>query len=202
MGPVVHLEHLADDPGVAAELGAPVGVAEHQHRLGALQVVRRDKGAANQRLDAEQVEKVGRDDPGIHPVGLTAVDQIEVHLVVLDQAVEHVGPLAIVEVLGDGDAGLALAGQRRRLLHDDQPIAVLVGQRLQQHAVDHAEDGGVGANAQAKGKNGQRGVAGALDQGPGPVSQVGDQGLEPAHAAGIAGFFLVLLHRSKAPERV
>ena len=60
VGPIVHLEHLADDVRIAAEAGAPVGVAEDQHRLGAGQIVGGDERAADDRLDAQQVEEVVR----------------------------------------------------------------------------------------------------------------------------------------------
>ena len=39
MRAIVHLEDLSNDARIAAELGAPVGVAEDQHRLGALHIV-------------------------------------------------------------------------------------------------------------------------------------------------------------------
>ncbi len=203
MRPVVHLEHLADNVGVAAELGAPVGVAQHQDRLGAAHVVRRHERAADHRLDAEQIEEVRRHHAGVDAIGLAAVDQIEVHLVVLDQAVEDVGgALAVVEVLGDGHAGVAPPGQRRRLLDHHQPVAVLIGQRLQQHAVDDAEDGGVGADAEAERQHRQQRVAGMAQQRPRAVLQIRQQRFEPADAARIARFFLVLFHWSETPERL
>jgi hypothetical protein len=86
--------------------------------------------------------------------------------VILDQPVEHVGLLAVVEVLGDGHAQGVLPQQGRRLAHDDEPVAVLVGQGLEEHAIDHAEDGGVGADAEGQREHGQGGVAGVLQQRP------------------------------------
>jgi hypothetical protein len=56
--PVVHFEHLTNDRGVSAELALPIGVAEHQHCVGALVIVGLDEGAAHDRLDAERIEEV------------------------------------------------------------------------------------------------------------------------------------------------
>ena len=85
---VIHLEHLADDVGIAAELGPPISMAQDQHRLRPLVIVCANERAADQRLDAEHVEEVGRDDARRDPIGFAATEQVEAHLVELDQAVE------------------------------------------------------------------------------------------------------------------
>ncbi len=74
----------------------------------------------------------------------------------LDEAVEAGQLRAVVVELLDRDAEVRLVGRRRRLLDEHQPIAVLVGQRLEQHAVDDAEDGGVGADPEAERQNGEQ----------------------------------------------
>ena len=43
-----------------------------------------------------------------------------------------------------------------RVPHEDQPIAVGIGQRPQQRRVDRAEDGGVGADAERRGSGRRR----------------------------------------------
>ena len=50
------------------------------------------------------------------------------------------------------------------LMEHDQLAAVAVGQRSQQHAVDDAEDGGVGADAQRHGEDDDQREAGAAAQ--------------------------------------
>ena len=54
--------------------------------------------------DAQEVEEVVGHDAGVDAIGLAAVEQIEVHLVVFDQPVEHFRLLAVVVVLRDRDA--------------------------------------------------------------------------------------------------
>ena len=63
---------------------------------------------------------------------------------------------AVVVELLDRDAEVRLIGRGGRLLDQHQPIAVLVGQRLEQHAVDDAEDGGVGADPETQRQDGQQ----------------------------------------------
>ena len=84
--PVVHLENLTDNRRVSAELALPIGVAEHQHRIRTFVIIRVDKGAAHDRLDAERIEEVRRDDAGGDAIGFAATQQIEVHLMELDDA--------------------------------------------------------------------------------------------------------------------
>ena len=74
--------------GSPPNLRLPVGVAEHQHRLRALVIVGVDERAAEHRLDAEHVEEVRRDDAGGDAIGLAAAQQVEAHLMELDEAVE------------------------------------------------------------------------------------------------------------------
>ena len=154
--PVVHLEGLADDVGVAAKPRAPVFVAQHQHRRGSRIVVAVDERAAELRAHAEHVEEVGRDHAGVHAVGLPAVQQVERHLVELHQPAEAGELLTVVVELGDRDADGVLTGKRRRFLEQHQSIALHVRQRLEQHAVDDAEHRGVGPDAQAKHQDGDQ----------------------------------------------
>jgi hypothetical protein len=101
--------------------------------------------------------------------------------VVLDEAVEHLRLFAVVVVLGDGHTHLSLTGEWSRLPHDGEAIAVLVGQRFQQDPVDDAEDGGVGADAQTEGGDGQRRIARSLHKRSRAVANVLKQLVKRAH---------------------
>ena len=50
--------------------------------------------------------------------------------------------------LGDRERGVLHADPGRALADVDQAVLVAIGQRPQQHAPDHGEDGGVGADAE------------------------------------------------------
>ena len=86
MRAVVHLKHLPDDRRIAAETRLPVPVTEQQHGLGAMMFVGRHEIAAGQRLYTKDVEKIRRDDAGGDAIGFAAPNQIERHLMELDEA--------------------------------------------------------------------------------------------------------------------
>ena len=196
--PVVHLEGLADDVGVAAKPRAPVLVAQHQHRRGARVVVAVDERATELRADAEHVEEVGRDHAGVHAVGLAAVQQVERHLVELHQSAETGELLTVVVELGDGDADGVLPGPRRRFLEQHQPIAVHVRQRLEQHAVDHAEHRGIRADAQAEHQDGDQREARLTPEGPRRVAHRARGPIEPQQSALVAALFAHAVHAAKS----
>jgi hypothetical protein len=104
--------------------------------------------------------------------------------VVLDESVEDLRLLAVIVVLRDGHPHLGLTREWSRLAHDGEAIAVLVGQRLQQHPVDDAEDGRVGADAETEGRDGQSGIPGSLHQRSGAVADILKQLVKPAHRGG------------------
>ena len=64
------------------------------------------------------------------------------------------GLQAVADVLnfrnGEGRVGVADAGCA--LAHVKQAVFVAIGERAQQHGADHAEDGGVGADAESQGE--------------------------------------------------
>ncbi len=61
----------------------------------------------------------------------------------------HAG--AEVADLGNGEGDVLAAGSVDGLSQVDQPIAVTMGQRLEQHAADNAEDRRVGTDAERQG---------------------------------------------------
>ena len=58
------------------------------------------------------------------------------------------------------------------LVMNSEPLRMRIRQRLEQHAVDDAEDGGVGADAERERQDRDRGVARALGQGAEGVAHV------------------------------
>ena len=132
----------------------------------------RHERTAENRLDAEHVEKVRRHDTGVDAIGLAALQEIEIHLMEFHQAVEVRRLIPVGKELLDRHADVGAAERRRRLTDEDQPIAVSVGQRLEQHAVNDAEDRRIRANPEAQREDGQQREAGTLPQRAHRVSQV------------------------------
>ena len=75
------------------------------------------------------------------------------------------------------------AGSVDRLPQVDQPIAVTVGQRLEQHAADDAEDRRVGADAERQRDHDHGGERGAVSQRAQGVPDVGGNAFDPWQSA-------------------
>ena len=75
------------------------------------------------------------------------------------------------------------AGPVDRLAQVDEPVAVAVRQRLEQHAAHDAEDRGVGADAEREREDDDGGERGAVAQRAQRVRDVGGDALEPRQAA-------------------
>ena len=122
-------------------------MAQDQHRGSARRVVASHEGAAVQRLHAQHVEVVRRHHASREPFGFLAPEQVEEHVVEFDDAVQRARLPVVIHLLRrEAD----VVGDRVSLavVQDDELVAVLVGQRPQQHAVDDAEDRRVGADAE------------------------------------------------------
>ena len=170
---VVDRHGLADDAGIAAEAALPVAVAQHQ-LAGGVALAQR---AAELRGAAEQGEESRLDKRGDDHFGRAVDDQ------------RGVGDERKV-TLERGDAGALLAeiakvGRRDRVLgllllgvvapHHHQLSRLGVGQRLQQDALHHGEDGAVGADAQRQRGHGEPGVERRLQGLPEGEADVGAQ---------------------------
>ncbi len=162
MDPVVHLEGAADDRRVPAELVHPVAVAQHEHRVGSRLILALAEGATEVRSHAEDVEEVGGNHAGLDPARLAVAQEDEGHRVILDDAFERSALRPIVAELGHREAGVLYPRERGGLLEKDEPLALAVRQRPQQHATDHAEDGGVGPDPERQREQRDERVAGAV----------------------------------------
>ncbi len=156
---VVHAEHFADHGGIAAEAAQPVFVAEEKDGRGARFFVVGGKISADQRLGAEDVEIIPGDNAGFHLLRFGAAEEDELHVVVLNDGVEAAIPSAVVHQFRDGNAAPHDPGAGGGLAKHQQALAVLVGERLEEDGVDDAEDGGVGADAEAEHDDGGDGEA-------------------------------------------
>ena len=80
-------------------------------------------------------------------------------------------------------------GPVHRVAQVDEPVAVAVGQRLEQHAADDAEDRRVGADAERQREDDDGGEAGAVSQRAQRVPEIGRDALEPGQSALVAHGF-------------
>ena len=192
----VHFEHLADDIRVASEGALPVVVGEHQHRIRIEVVLAVDERATVQRGNSERVEVIVRHDAGLHALGFAAPEQDEEHVVEFHQLLDAGGLVAIVIQLGNRCLDDAAVCDLR--LQEHQPLAVVIGKRTQQYAVDDAEDGGVGTDAERQREDRRSGERPVLAQRSQRVADILHQHIEVASLSFITALFLVLLDCAEA----
>ena len=135
-------------------------ITDHRDSGAVRQILTLREGAPRDWRHAEDLEVVRRDPKRLH--GLGRIARADVHRkcaeIVQGHGVEHI-VLPPRHVLGDririADTGVKLAPE----LHD--PVGLRIGQRLEEHGVDHREDRGVGADAEGQRRQrngGERGV--------------------------------------------
>ena len=108
--------------------------------------------------------------------------------------------LAIVADLEGGEAQVLAAGAGIRLAQHHDLLAPCVGEGLEEHAVDEAEDGGVGADAETQREHDGGGEARAAAQAAQAVADVLHQHLEEPAAARVAASLLGLVDAAKRDD--
>src|SRR6185295_9878502 len=77
---------------------------------------------------------------------------------------------------------------RRLLVEAHEPFRLRIGQRLDQHGIDDAEDGGVDADAERQCENSNQSYYSAFEQHPRPVAQILEQRLHSSPPGQDSGF--------------
>ena len=177
-GAVVELELLADQIGIAAEI-APPGAARQQDDV----VVARRFFVVGERpslggVDAEQAEECGRDRRPGETNGLVSSSHggglIRVH--------RHVGESVAIFSPGEEQplrrhaAGTLHLHLRIGLGDLNDAVGIVIGKRLQEDAVDDAEDRRVGADTEAEGQDDDRRESGGLGEATNGETQILQQG--------------------------
>ena len=112
----------------------------------------------------------------LDPLGLAAAGDRHGAAVPEPDVLEDAPLFAIDEVVRRRHVQVGDADARRRVPHADEPVGIVERQRLEEHAADDAEDGGVGADAERQGEDGDqrehRRAKQAADNAPGCGSHV------------------------------
>ena len=197
---VVEENRAVDDRGIRSELVDPEHMAEDDHAILASLVLIGKKRAASLRLNAEDLEVAGRD-PRPTKLHRIAAPRERRRAAALGGHEVEDGVIRLpVEEIQRGDAVAVAAG---RLLEDtDDPIGIRVRQRLEQDAVNEAEDRGVGADAERQREDRDRCKSRTLRQGSPAVTQVLEQRIEHGQAAPVAVDFFRLLDPAELHKRL
>ena len=163
-GLAVHVHAPADRCRVRSEERVPRRLIEDHHRLGRHRILCGRERPAERRRRAQHIEERCGDVRARQLLRVARLDREG------EQLVAHAGhrrqrPVVVLDVeeLSRGMAGPRLVGRRRP--HADDPRFVAERQRTQQHAVDHAEDGGVGGNPERNRRDRNRREGGGFQEG-------------------------------------
>ena len=94
---------------------------------------------------------------------------------VLDQPLETLVHAPVVIDLLNRKGEVLDLGLRSALAQEHEPVAVPIGERLQQHPVDQAENSGIGPNPQRQRDDGGDGEPRAFQQATGGVADIGNE---------------------------
>jgi hypothetical protein len=161
------------DRGVAAEAALPQLVADDRHGVASGQVLLRCEESPPGGADTEHREDLGARPRGGQAFGLAATGEVDGAEAESHHRLERAAFLAISQELGLGEARLRLVLPAVPDL--DDALRLRVGQRLQEDAVDQAEHGRVGADAQRQRQRRHGGESGAFDQATNCEAEVQEQ---------------------------
>ena len=140
----VERERAPDYGGARTEAPAPQAATDEDHGCRTEPVVCGVEVTARHGVDSEDAEEVGRDHLAAEVLGLPSSGHVGVLPAERGQALEAAAVLLPVDEVRIGDRHAREV--RRRLAEPHQAVGIAVGQRLEENAVDDAEDGGVGAD--------------------------------------------------------
>ena len=140
----------------------------------ALRIFLVQEAAAQLRADAQNPENARGDQRAIEQFGLAHARQIwrgGFHYGNRFQGRPARAPLVIMAEI-DGQTRVQVRKFGDYLADRVQPLRIAVGQRAQQHAVDHRKDGGIGADAHGQAQHGHGREAPLAQQGAESVANV------------------------------
>ncbi len=157
---------LADNARVAVERVLPQAVAQNYNSGASCRVFCSGKVAPDHGPKTKDV-KIARGDP--LPVHILSTSgRLQIHATGPagngsrhgGNIIAKVPPAITIDLDGIGEIGRAGDALHQR----SQALRLRIRKRPQEDGVDHAEDGGVGADAQCQGEDHNRGIAGVLAQ--------------------------------------
>ncbi len=178
----------AHDGGVGAKTARPQPLGEDDHVVVPGRVFVGSEGPAQQWLDAERLKEPRRDAGGPERLGLATASDIERAELHQPHPLERAGlALPVQEVRRRyGKTRHARESVGRRRVPDERE-AIGVGERegAQQDGVHHAEDRGVGSDAQRQHDDGRHGIPGPLAQHAHRVAKIAKQALQGGQATAV-----------------
>ena len=187
---------------IAAEAAREQVPAEQNRRVSAWRAVLGAERASDCALDAEHLKEVRGHERRAELFGISFAGERD-RAGRPDRAEVGAGPAAVAKVLqvGTGQRSTRVAQARLVEPDEDEAVGVPIGQRLEQHRVHDAEDGGVRADAEReRDDDDDRQPAGAPEAAP-CVAKIQQQRIEARPDAPLADVFLDLEDAAVTAER-
>ena len=141
-------DRFAENGRIAVEPGLPETVGQHGRAGGVGAIVPRVEQSAKHWVQPHHLEIRSADDAGTHLARLAKADHGEADGGEVAERAQRFDACAQILNFRHGERNVVGADAARTLADVDQPVLVAVDERPQQHTAHHAEDGGVGADAQ------------------------------------------------------
>ncbi len=162
----VEHQHAADRRAVAAKLVPPVARGQHDCLRASRRIVRPGECPAEHRPDPEHRQDAIGDEQRARLFGLGKTRHAHRAGVPEADVLEHPAVLAVGEVQERRGAGPVDVDPWCGMIEGDELVGARVGQRLQEDALDDAEDRGIGADADGEGQGGHGGETGHSGEAP------------------------------------
>ncbi len=164
-GAAVKLHGAAYDPGIGGEAAYPEPIAHDCHVVAPGLVLFGPEGAPEQRLDAQSVKEIGRNQEALHPLRIARrAGQVGVSPAVETHTLEH-RVLTLPVQIGRRRDYIPLILMLVKLLENHgHAVDLRQGNRFPENRVGDAEDGRVDANPHGQGQGGNDREARILPQ--------------------------------------
>ena len=136
----------------------------------------RGEGPAESGLAAEHIEEIECDARAVEAFGLASAGEVEPLIAERGDAREGVVLIAVAEIISRGEGELRKSGLEIAFAHDHELLGFVEPQRLEQHGVDHREDGGIRSDSQGESEDRNAGEPRVATQGAEGVAEVAEYG--------------------------
>ena len=169
---VIQLHRLAQHIAAAREAALPDSMTQDDDVVRSQLHLLRGEGPAQRGLAAQHIEEIERDARAVQPLRLAAARQIEPLIAERGDRREGVVLIAEAEIISRREGELRKSGLEISLANDHELLGSVESQRLEQHGVDHREDGRIRADSQRQGEHRNAGEPRIAAQGAESIAEI------------------------------
>src|SRR6267378_1503810 len=165
------VERLAHGRRVSSKTAVPKVVADYRDRVFPRLIIIRIESPAEKRRDAQDIPVVAGNEIHVDKLGLAVKNRVDARTVPREHPGE--GVVVVAQGLERCVGKIAVSATlRQRGTNEHELLRIFDRQQPQQERIDQTEDGGVGANAESKGEDGDGSEARVLAEHAGGEAKV------------------------------